>query len=159
MRWWADKCIEWCFAVNEKNRFGDQMYLDFFHEKFEGVHDLEHLGGGVAPWNVSQYSFFEREGKIFLQERATGSKAPLVFYHFHSLSFFNKDVVHFADNMYCLPDTALVFVYKKYIRYTEQICRTYQLKEGIWRNECVFRDDDMDRLDHKKNYYQYSLFC
>lgn len=159
LRWWTEKCIEWCFAVMEKTRFGDQKYLDYFHEKFEGVHDLEHIGGGVAPWNVSQYSFWQENGKIYMKEKETGKKAALVFFHFHSFIFYNKDVVHLADNKYRIPDTAVTCIYKKYIRYTEEICRKYHLTETFWKNEGLFRDDDLDRLDHEKNYYQYSLFC
>lgn len=159
LRWWAERCIEWCFAVNEEKRFGDQKYLDYFHDKFEGVHDLEHIGGGVAPWNVSQYSFWQENGQIFMKENKSGRKEALIFYHFHSLIFFDKDVVHLADNMYKIPDTAITCVYKKYIRYTEEVCRKYRLEESVWKNKNRFRDNDLDRLDHKKNYYQYSLFC
>lgn len=158
LRWWTGECIEWCYAVSEENRFGDQKYLDFFHEKFEGIHDLNHIGGGVAPWNVSQYSFEQKNGDIFVCEKATGVKMPLIFYHFHGLDFYNKDVVHLADNVYQIPDTAITCIYKKYIRAAEEVCRKYDLKDGFWKNEIEFRDDDLDSLDHMKNYYQYSLF-
>ena len=159
LRWWVEKCIEWCFAVNEENRFGDQKYLDFFHEKFEGVHDLEHAGGGVAPWNVNQYSFREERGQIYMKEKISGNEAALIFYHFHSLIFYNKDVIQLAGGMYRIPDTAITSVYKRYIRYTEEVCRKYRLEQGFWKNENLFRDNDLDKLEHGKNYYQYSLFC
>ncbi len=158
LRWWTRKCIEWCYAITEEKRFGDQKYLDYFHDNFEGVHDLEHIGGGVAPWNVNQYSFDCRNEKIFVYEKASGVTMPLVFYHFQGLDVYNKDVVHLAGNVYQIPDTAITCVYKKYIRATEEVCRKYDLKDGLWKNEIMFRDDDLDRLDHRKNYYQYSLF-
>lgn len=158
LRWWAQKCLEWCYARVEETRFGDQKYLDFFHEKFRGVRDLTHLGGGVAPWNVSQYSFYEENGRVFMRERATGSVCPLVFYHFHGMDFFNKDVIHLTCNEYIIPDTAIACIYKKYVRYTECVCRKYGLRDGAWRNEQAFRDDDLDKLEHEKNYYQKSLF-
>lgn len=159
LRWWTGKCIEWCFARSENGRFGDQKYLDYFHEKFEGVHDLEHMGGGVAPWNVSQYSFYQENGRIFMREQETNIKSLLVFYHFHGLGFFNKDVIHLAGNGYKIPDTAITCIYKKYVRYTEEVCRKYSLKGEEWKNAGLFRDDDLDQLEHGKNYYQYSLFC
>ena len=56
LNWWKEKCIEWCYHIYEPERMGDQKYLEKFPKLFEGVHELQHLGGGVAPWNVQQYA-------------------------------------------------------------------------------------------------------
>ncbi len=160
LRWWTDRCIEWCFYRIEDGRLGDQKYLDEFCERFERVHELQHLGGGVAPWNVSQYTFMREGEKIFLKRKNVEEKIPLVFYHFHSLQFYDKDVVHLAGSSYKIPDTAIAYIYKEYIRETERVCKKYSLydEKSCWMREEKFRDDDMDMLKHESNYYNYGLF-
>jgi len=34
LKWWKDKCNEWCYGRLEKDRYGDQMYLNQFQTKF-----------------------------------------------------------------------------------------------------------------------------
>jgi hypothetical protein len=82
LRWWRERCLEWCYYRVEDGKLGDQKYLDDWPERFERVHVLEHVGGGLAPWNVSRYRIHERGGEVMVDD------VPLVFYHFHSLKLF-----------------------------------------------------------------------
>jgi len=82
LRWWRERCLEWCYYRVEDGKLGDQKYLDDWPERFPGVHVLEHVGGGLAPWNVSRYRIHERGGEVMVDD------VPLVFYHFHSLKLF-----------------------------------------------------------------------
>jgi hypothetical protein len=82
--WWRSSCLDWCFDYLDNGRFGDQKYLDDWLTRFNGVYELQHLGGGVAPWNVQQYNFFIKNKKIFGQTKNSENEWPLVFYHFHS---------------------------------------------------------------------------
>jgi hypothetical protein len=54
LSWWKDKCFEWCYHIYEKDRMGDQKYIEKFPSMFKGVHELQNKGGGVAPWNLKQ---------------------------------------------------------------------------------------------------------
>jgi hypothetical protein len=98
LRWWRNACLEWCYNRVEEGKFGDQKYLDTWPEKFEGIHVLENRRGGVAPWNVQQYSF----------------EVVPIFYHFHALKFLSNieevDLGH-----YKLSSSALKTIYKPYI--------------------------------------------
>jgi hypothetical protein len=62
MRWWQDRCIEWCFDRNEEGRFGDQKYLERWPELFPSrVHVLRQVERTLAPWNVDHFS---RRGEV-----------------------------------------------------------------------------------------------
>jgi hypothetical protein len=77
MRWWQERCIEWCFARSEDGKFGDQKYLDDWPTRFpDWVHVLSRGEKTLAPWNVK---FFMRT-----DIKKDVSQKP-VFYHFHSL--------------------------------------------------------------------------
>lgn len=79
LHWWRERCIEWCYYRFEDGKMGDQKYLDDWPERFDGVHVLEHPGGGLAPWNVDNYELARRNGSVLVDDR------DLVFYHYHSL--------------------------------------------------------------------------
>ena len=77
LRWWHDRCIEWCYDKLEDGKLGDQAYLNDWPERFEGVHVLQHKGGGLAPWNITQYHVRERDGRVWVDDD------ELVFFHYH----------------------------------------------------------------------------
>lgn len=84
LRWWHDRCIEWCYYRVEGGKLGDQKYLDDWPERFNRVHVLQHVGGGVAPWNVNNYRLTNAGDRTLVDGK------PLVFYHFHGLRLFRN---------------------------------------------------------------------
>jgi len=112
LEWWRDACQKWCYARFEDGKFGDQKYLDDWLERFEGVHVLQNLGGGVAPWNVQQYNLEDKEFR-------------LVFYHFHNFNFLEGDKVDFG--YYKLTKSDVNILYKPYIKHLVNI--TFRLKK------------------------------
>lgn len=86
LRWWRDQCIEWCYFRVEDGKMGDQKYLDDFPKRFERVHILEHPGGGLAPWNVTNHELGEEGGGVLVDGR------PLVFFHYHSLRLYGSSL-------------------------------------------------------------------
>ncbi len=80
MRWWQDRCLEWCYARAEDGKFGDQKYLDQWEELFgPEVHILLQKEKTLAPWNVAYY-----------EKLGHGQVAP-VFYHFHGFRILSQN--------------------------------------------------------------------
>lgn len=112
LNWWADSCLDWCYDRLEKNRFGDQKYLDDWTTRFTGVHVLQNLGGGVAPWNCQQYDL---ENDNYFIEKKTAKKFKLFFYHFHHFLLFNNNKTDLAGHYFISSDFKKV-VYLKYLQ-------------------------------------------
>lgn len=120
LHWWRDRCLEWCFARFEDGKFGDQKYLDDWPTRFTGVHSLQHLGGGVAPWNVQQYRLFKTGPKWFLQDKKSRATVPLIFFHFHYVKFFDDGTINLSD-IYDLGYAGVLNLYKEYVTGISQI--------------------------------------
>ena len=116
LNWWRERCIEWCYNKSEDGKFGDQKYLDDWTTRFNGVHELENFGGGVAPWNVSQYKFLQKDGKIFGVEKNTAREFELVFYHFHGFKLLNRSAAQLAPKEYKISPDLIANVYEPYLR-------------------------------------------
>lgn len=89
LRWWQEKCLEWCFDRVENNRYADQKYLDDWPARFSGVVEIRHKGANVAPWNLSNYTIRQNS---YGRQSSHGRKSsngvhvdddPLIFFHFH----------------------------------------------------------------------------
>jgi hypothetical protein len=79
LRWWRERCLEWCFDREEPSRFADQKYLDDWPSRFESVHVVRHKGANVASWNLANYNLTRQDGLVFVDDE------PLIFFHFHHL--------------------------------------------------------------------------
>lgn len=120
LRWWSDECINWCYNRIEDGKFGDQKYLDVWPEKFEGVHVLEHLGGGVAPWNVQKYKVYNENNSLKVKELSSGNSDEIIFYHFHDIRInSNNNLVR--KNYYKINSSVRDAIYKPYARDLREI--------------------------------------
>lgn len=131
LKWWKDKCFEWCFALYEPERMGDQKYLEKFPVLFQGVHELQHLGGGVAPWNLKQYALVKAddEGILLRKKGENGTEFSLVFYHFQNIKYLSHTKVNINSGT---NDTKLkMAIYMPYLRAIEQNRELLKQKYGI----------------------------
>lgn len=109
LRWWRERCIEWCFKRVENGKMGDQAYLNDWPQRFSGVVVLQHLGAGVGPWNHDSYRFTEGpDGK------RTVAGVPLIFYHFHAFTVVRPEVIMPAGTAYSLTKELLKIVFAPY---------------------------------------------
>ena len=98
----------------EDGKFGDQKYLDDWPERFKNVHLLQHLGGGLAPWNMQQYDFWREGDKIKGKEKSGGTVFDAVFFHFHGLKMCKDNIVSLTGETYEMNPQALDLFYKPY---------------------------------------------
>jgi hypothetical protein len=96
--WWAERCVEWCFARMEDGRFGDQKYLDDWPTRFgTEVHVLQYQALAQAPWNSTRFP-----------------PGEAVFYHFHGLRLLRNGSVLLSGD-YQLPPITRRIVYEPYL--------------------------------------------
>ena len=115
LEWWRNACIEWCYGRVEDGKFGDQKYVDEFQTRYSGVHELNHLGGGIAPWNIQQYTFSLKDEKISGKEIVSGKEFDLVFFHFHGLKFYENNIVGLTGELYEIRKEIQSMFYFPYI--------------------------------------------
>ena len=106
LQWWSNSCIAWCYRRMEDGKMGDQKYLDDWTTRFEGVHVLQHLGGGVAPWNVQQYKLEKKPFK-------------LIFYHFQGFKILSNNKVDLGFFRFRKEDIRIL--YRPYLFHLEKI--------------------------------------
>jgi hypothetical protein len=109
LQWWHDRCIEWCYFRLEGTRFADQKYLDEWPRRFEGVHVLEHKGGGLAPWNASAYDVRLENDQVMVDED------PLIFFHFHKVRLRSDGRYDWQAPGYPIPGSVRKLVYDPYL--------------------------------------------
>lgn len=119
LTWWRERCLEWCFDRFEDGKHGDQKYLDDWLERFKGVHVVQHLGAGLAPWNNTQHSITQREGQVFVE------KDPLIFYHFHSFRLHPFNIVYLF-HLYPISREVHEWIYPLYFQEMVQSYKSIQ---------------------------------
>ena len=77
---WMSDCLNWCYQKVEKERFGDQKYLDSWPKKYKNLHVINCKGANVAIWNVGGYRFSKKDNQIMIDNE------KLIFYHFANLN-------------------------------------------------------------------------
>jgi hypothetical protein len=112
LKWWREKCIEWCYDYVDGDRFADQGYLQELSTRFPRVRVIENIGANLAPWNIGNYGVEYRDDKVLID-----STYPLIFFHFQG---FKREMGCFIFNshrLYRAPFSKIVrdHVYKPYV--------------------------------------------
>lgn len=151
LRWWEKQCVNSCSIHDKKSKvFGDQAYLSGW-ENYEYVSILNNLGGGVAPWNIAQYTL-ERDSKngINLRCRRTGSSFNLVFYHFHNISYLSNHTVNISvyQRAWRTDEKLVIAIYLPYLKKLDEIKSEIKDKFGFYPLLCSH--PELNRLNNKK---------
>ncbi len=124
LKWWRDRCIEWCYAKPVDGKFGDQKYLDDWTSRFKDVVVLRNKGG-VAPWNIPNYQISTTNNKLYVDDD------PLIFYHFHTFKILNDMKFSLVDG-YRLTRSHIDLIYMPYIRTIKRmIGRVHNIDSGF----------------------------
>ncbi|WP_229216437.1 glycosyl transferase [Dyadobacter sp. 3J3] len=113
LSWWRKACIQWCYNRFEDGKFGDQKYLDDWTTRFDGVHVLQHIGGGVAPWNSKTYTYESKAGRVLVKSQ-NSQAVPLVFYHFHDFRYSANESFRLTAEQYLLNKDVIRLIYSPY---------------------------------------------
>ncbi len=163
LNWWQQACIDWCYDRYEDGKFGDQKYLDDWTTRFEGVHVLQHLGGGIAPWNVQQYRLIKnKDNQLLFTTKQNLTNFVPVFYHYHYVRFYKNDLVDLG--WFKLTKTIVEHFYKNYICDLENATvRIKQIDQGFDSGFRPFSIKESKRIKDKlkvlfKLITRYNLF-
>ena len=80
LRWWRQRCLEWCHDRIEPGRYTEQKYLDEWPLLQPDIKELSHPGVNLGPWNVGHRALSSEGTDVFVDGRA------LVAYHFSGVS-------------------------------------------------------------------------
>ncbi len=132
LRWWRERCLEWCYDRCEDGRFADQKYLDDWPSRFQGVAVLQHKGANLAPWNLANYTIREAGNRVWVDEQ------PLIFFHFHRLKQIEGWVYDPCISWYKAKASTVVRrrIYAPYIRTLAETARLVpaSIQDGALRS-------------------------
>lgn len=138
IKWWRERCLEWCRDCYEDGKFGDQLYLEQWPTLCRKIGILTHPGAGVAPWNQNDLCFSRAEdGVIAVDDR------PLIFYHFHSLDMVTADLYRPSKLLHYQFDLpVLLLCYQPYVAALQQAMQTLQsfLPEFVCGMSCYSQE-------------------
>ncbi|MGY4237940.1 hypothetical protein ACVIIW_006887 [Bradyrhizobium sp. USDA 4449] len=111
LRWWRERCIEWCYDYVDGDRFADQRYLDQLPGLFPKVRIIANLGANLAPWNLAERRLEWRDSSLWID-----GQYRLLFFHFHGVKrvgryYFNSHRVFHAP----FPSIMRWQVYQPYV--------------------------------------------
>lgn len=114
IKWWRDRCVEWCFERFEDGKYADQLYLNQWPEMFKGFYEYTHHGANVGLWNRTDYRFSLKYGRLYADDD------PVIFYHFHALKKISRNVYNTNMGMgRKAPHPLITEMYLEYIRRLE----------------------------------------
>lgn len=87
LSWWKQQCLNGCKQNSDGKVFGDQLYLQDWPTRFEGVYVHRNRGAGMAPWNIMKYNYVGEKKVIYMKKESV----HVIFYHFHGVKLIDKN--------------------------------------------------------------------
>ncbi|MFC1623820.1 glycosyl transferase [Candidatus Omnitrophota bacterium] len=133
LKWWRDKCNEWCYDRVDGGLFADQKYMDDWPQHFKGVVVLKHKGVNLAIWNMDNYDINVRTNKVFVDEQS------LIFFHFHGFRHILWKFYATGARFYRVRINRACrhFIYEPYLKKLSGINRDLLNRFGVSFNERI----------------------
>ncbi|MBK7627776.1 MAG: hypothetical protein IPJ16_11410 [Bacteroidales bacterium] len=116
LRDWKSDCDSWYPEIPgyKLKFFSDQIFLDSWPERYEGVKIIENIGVNVCHWNATNYKFTKQNERYFVNGE------PLIIYHFSSLRK-ESDTIWNAGSIYAFVSIkkVLLEIYTEYVKLLE----------------------------------------
>lgn len=130
LEWWRERCLEWCHDRLEDGKFGDQLYLDDWLERFDGVHVLCDNGRTLAPWNIQRFEVLDSlTGTVTVSEDDV--VVHPVFYHFHGVKI--SELGCLVASNYDLSDNVVRSLYEPYALALGEAIVTVRQVDPDWK--------------------------
>ena len=124
---WKEQCTESCTMNMYEEGFGDQKYLNEWLVKYNCIYEIEHLGYGVAPWNIRDYNLIEQNDSDTILRYKGREECILNFYHFQNITFFDHIVNIGVYSEVGFLDRKLIKLL--YIDYLSKVLKVRQMLE------------------------------
>jgi hypothetical protein len=122
-QWWRARCIEWCHAYVDGDRFADQKYLDHMFATLPRVVEIAHPGTNLGPWNIRRHSIAVDANGGFVVDGAF----PLIFFHYSGLR-------EERPNLYLCSNVSYLAPFSRTVReglYRPYIARLAEIRQEI----------------------------
>ena len=86
---------------------------------YSNIHILKHQGGGIAPWNLTQYSFVRQGDNIIGNVRRTRSLFEVIFFHFQYVKFLPDGIIDIG--WYYISSSVKKMFYLPYLKEIQRI--------------------------------------
>jgi len=143
LKWYREKCLEWCFFRHENGKIGDQGYLNDWPRLFSGVHIFQHKGINLAPWNIKNYKIQVVNNQIFIDE------VPLIFYHYHSFKIYSINEFKPCSLGFNIPKNDQEMVYKPYFTELNKIITEIKGIEPNFQSGFALKANLIEKIKEK----------
>jgi hypothetical protein len=112
---WQRDCIEMTEKSEKKSKI-DLKYMDDWTEKYDCVHIMQNIGGGLASWNIQRYNFDIENGRIKGLALEKNIFFNPIFFHFQGLNLYENNKYILAPKLYIISQQIQNIFYMPYIQ-------------------------------------------
>lgn len=115
LKWWQQKCIDWCFEKPDSGRWTDQKYIDEFEERFKDVVILEGKAINLTPFAIYRFNselnkkIEKQDGCIYLDDK------KIILYHYYGFKYYNSTFSDLCCYWMMFDEATIKNIYIPYI--------------------------------------------